>query len=102
MTSLRRHFLSHGFEIDIFCGITVDYQPAKLQCCRLFASSFTERLEKRNLDVIMTSFHILWDLKFVYFVNYWPSFKFLGYLDLILEVGIRHQKNQGRNDDVIS
>ena len=35
------------------------YQPAKLQCCRLTESSFTEGLQKHNDDVITTSFHDL-------------------------------------------
>ena len=33
------------------------YQNAKLKGCRLSGSSFTEKLQKHNDDVIMTSFH---------------------------------------------
>ena len=34
-------------------------KAAKCQCCRLSGSSFTEGLQKRNDDVLMTSFHFL-------------------------------------------
>ena len=39
-----------------FVELTIGYQPAKFQCCRLSGSSFTEGLEKHSDD--MTSFHI--------------------------------------------
>ena len=58
MASLRGHFLSHGFQICIFCGTYNRLTTCEVQCCRLSGSSFTEGIEKHNDDVIMTSFHI--------------------------------------------
>ena len=37
----------------------MDYQPAKVQCCRLSLASFIGKLRKHNDDVIMTSFHVV-------------------------------------------
>ena len=56
MTSLWRHFLSHGFQICIFCGTYQKLSACK--ACKLSGSSFTEGLQKHNDDVIMTSLHI--------------------------------------------
>ena len=55
MTSLKRHFLSHGFQICIFCG---GYQSAKnfnaVDCLGQVLQRITK---KHNNDVIMTSFN---------------------------------------------
>ena len=46
------------FKFLYFVELTIGYQPAKFQCCRLSESSFTEGLEKHNDDVLVASFHI--------------------------------------------
>ena len=51
------------FKFAYFVGLSIDYQPAKFQCCRLPLASFIDRLSKHNDDVIMTSFRIFWILK---------------------------------------
>ena len=53
------------FKFAHFVEFTKGYQPAKLQCCRLSGSSFTEGLQKHNGDVISLSR----DLTFSYFVK---------------------------------
>ena len=58
MTSLGRHFLSHGFQFAYFVDLTKGYQPEKFQCCKLSGSSVTEELQKHNADIIVTSLHI--------------------------------------------
>ena len=44
----------------------MDYQPGKFECCRLSLASFIANSEKRNDDVIMTSFHTfgIWKSQF--------------------------------------
>ena len=42
------------FKFANFVEFTKGYQPAKFQCCKLLGSSFMERLQKHNDDVIMT------------------------------------------------
>ena len=91
MTSLWRHFLSHGFQISIsVVELTKDYQPAKFQWCKLSGSSFTEGLQKRNEDVIMTSLHIF-EIRNSHVLWNWlsaiklTSFRSLSYLNQILE-----------------
>ena len=58
------------FKFAYFVKFTKDYQPAKFQCCRLSASSFTEGLEKHNDDVIITSFHDFGIRNFHTFLNW--------------------------------
>ena len=43
------------FKFAYFVELTKGFQPAKLQCCKLSGSSFTEGLQKHSGDVIMTS-----------------------------------------------
>ena len=54
------------FKFSYFVEFTKGYQLAKFQCCRLSGSSFTERLQKQNYNIIMVSFHIfgIWNLLF--------------------------------------
>ena len=40
--SLWHHFLSHGFQIWIFCGPWMNYQLVKFQFCRLSLASFID------------------------------------------------------------
>ena len=47
------------FKFAYFVEFTKGYQPAKFQCCRLPGSRFSERLQKHNDDVILTTLYIL-------------------------------------------
>ena len=53
MTSLCHMVFKFAYFVEYANG----YQLEKSQCCRLSGSSFTERLQKHNDDIIMTSFH---------------------------------------------
>ena len=37
----------------------MDYQHAKLQCCRFSLAGFIDKLRKHNDNVIMTSFQVV-------------------------------------------
>ena len=47
------------FKFAYFVELSIDYQPAKFQYCRLSLASVIDRLRKHNDDVIMTSFHVV-------------------------------------------
>ena len=63
-TSLWRHFLSHDFQIYIFCRIADGLSSLqKFQCFRLSLASFTDKLRKTQLwrhhDVISCCWELI-------------------------------------------